>query len=118
MILNPHDKKLIETTKEYGSKLWLMSLNGEGNYCNPSVENISREIFLALDIMCTHLYPNPKIGLQLHSVEVFETPNCASECFRESISEQERINFTLANVGELIEYANNKGVIEYDDRKK
>ena len=117
MILNPHDEMLIETTEKMGTKLWLMSLNGEGNYCNPSVENIAREVFLALDIMCSHLYPDEKIGLKMHNIKIFETPNCASTCFRESISDTERMNFERARYFELIEYADKKGVKEYDDRK-
>lgn len=117
MILNPQDEMLIQTTKAYDTKLWLMSLNGKGVYCNPSVENITREVFLALDIMCTHLYPNPDIGLKLWGIKIYETPNCASHCFRHSISEQERMNFMDANYDELIKYADKKGVKEYDDRK-
>lgn len=118
MILNPKDEKLIQTTKDYGSKLWLMSLNGEGEYCNPSVENITREVFLAIDMMCQHLYPNPEIGLKLWSVKIYETPNCASECFRHSISDTERLHFLEAKHDEVIAYADAKGVKEYDDRKQ
>jgi 6-pyruvoyltetrahydropterin/6-carboxytetrahydropterin synthase len=117
MLLNAKDKKLIQTTKDYESKLWLMSLNGAGEYCNPSVENITREVFLAIDIMCSYLYPDENIGLKLHSVEIFETPNCASKCFRESISKRERVNFLKVREKELINYADSKGVKEYDDRK-
>lgn len=117
MILNAQDHDLIQTTRDYKSKLWLMSLNGPGEYCNPSVENITREVFLAIDIMCKYLYPDTMTGLALHSVEIHETPNCASECFRESISQDERACFTLCREEELIEYAKNKGVMEYDDRK-
>lgn len=117
MILNPRDSELIQTTLNLKSKLWLMSLNGQDQYCNPSVENITREVFLAIDIMCNFLYPDPTIGLELHSIEIFETPNCSSECFRESISETERFNFNSARKKELIEYAKSKGVLEYDDRK-
>ena len=56
MILNPKDELLIRTTKEYGTKLWLMSLNGENQYCNPSVENIAKEIYLAMEILTNELY--------------------------------------------------------------
>lgn len=117
MILNPHDSLLIKTTREYKTKLWLMSLNGIGEYCNPSVENISKEVFLAIDILTTLLYPNPEIGLKLWSVEIFETPNCSSECFGHSISELEKSNFLECNFDSLYEYAQEKGVMEYDDRK-
>jgi 6-pyruvoyltetrahydropterin/6-carboxytetrahydropterin synthase len=117
MLLNPHDTKLIETTKDYGTKLWLMSLNGEGEYCNPSVENIAREVFLAMDIMTTTLYQNAPTGLKIHRVTIYETPNCWTEVKAASITERERNNFTKARWKEISDYANAKGVLEYDDRK-
>lgn len=117
MLLNPHDTKLIETTKDYGTKLWLMSLNGEGNYCNPSVENIAKEVFLAMDILSETLYQNAPTGLKIHKVQIYETPNCATECFADSIGEVERQNFMSARSNEITAYANDKGVLEYDDRK-
>jgi 6-pyruvoyl-tetrahydropterin synthase len=51
MILNPKDTEVINAAKNTNSKMWLMSLNGEGNYCNPSVENIAKEIFLAMMVL-------------------------------------------------------------------
>lgn len=118
MILNPHDTKLIETTRDYGTKLWLMSLNGEGEYCNPSVENIAKEIFLAMDVLSETLYANTPTGLRIHKVQIYETPNCSTECFRESISENESEHFYSQNRLEIEAYAKEKGVLEYDDRKK
>jgi len=117
MLLNPHDTKLIETTKEYGTKLWLMSLNGEGEYCNPSVENIAKEVFIAMHILSDTLYKNAPTGLKIHKVTIYETPNCWTECYRESISENELVNFAKARQAEIIAYAQEKGVFEYDDRK-
>lgn len=117
MILNPHDTKLIETTKDYGTKLWLMSLNGEGNYCNPSVENIAKEVFLAMEILTNTLYENAITGLEIHNVKIYETPNCWTDCGYDSISEQEREHFYKARVKEIHDYAVSKGVLEYDDRK-
>ena len=112
MILNPHDTKLIETTREYGSKLWLMSLNGEGEYCNPSVENISKEIFLAMMVLFQS-YPN----LKIHTVKIHETPNCYVECIKESISDAEAQNWMKVNYEAIKKYADDKGKYEYDDRK-
>lgn len=117
MILNPHDTKLIETTKDYGTKLWLMSLNGEGEYCNPSVENIAKEVFLSMDILSEALYGGSHTGLKAHQVKIFETPNCWTDCFRESITDKEYENFKLVREEEIKEYAQDKGVLEYDDRK-
>ena len=117
MLLNPHDTKLIETTKEYGTKLWLMSLNGEGEYCNPSVENIAKEVFLAMRVLADVLYGNAATGLKIHKVTIYETPNCWTECTLDSIPEQEIVNFGQARYDEIRAYAIEKGVLEYDDRK-
>ena len=117
MILNPKDELLIQTTKSYGTKLWLMSLNGEGEYCNPSVENIAREIFLAMDIMTGVLYRNSPTGLKIHRVTIYETPNCWTEVKAASITETERLLFSKARWEEIKDYAVAKGVLEYDDRK-
>jgi 6-pyruvoyltetrahydropterin/6-carboxytetrahydropterin synthase len=117
MILNPKDELLIQTTKEYGTKLWLMSLNGKGNYCNPSVENIAKEIFLAMDILSKTLYGTAPTGLKIHNVKIYETPNCFTDCDRSSISAGEYSHFYEARGIEIIDYAKTKGVLEYDDRK-
>lgn len=93
MILNPHDYKLIETTKEYKTKLWLMSLNGEGKYCNPSVENIAKELFLAMEILSNTLYSKAPTGLKINRIKIYETPNCYTECTIDSISDVEKRNF-------------------------
>ena len=117
MILNPKDDLLIRTTQEYGTKLWLMSLNGEREYCNPSVENIAKEVFLAMDILSDTLYAKAPTGLKIHKVQIYETPNCSTECFRDSISELEQARFMDAKGIEIKQYAKDKGVLEYDDRK-
>jgi 6-pyruvoyltetrahydropterin/6-carboxytetrahydropterin synthase len=112
MLLNPQDTKLIETTKEYNSKLWLMSLNGKDNYCNPSVENIAKEVFLAM-VVLFQSYRN----LRIHKVTIYETPNCSTICLKESISDLEAKNWMETNYEIVAQCANNKGIIEYDDRK-
>jgi 6-pyruvoyltetrahydropterin/6-carboxytetrahydropterin synthase len=118
MILNPKDTELIQTTKNYNSKLWLMSLNGSGEYCNPSVENIAKEVFLAMEILSDTLYKNSPTGLKIHKVTIYETPNCWTECISNSITTKEWNNFNLERKNEIVEYAIKKGVLEYDDRKK
>lgn len=112
MILNPEDKALIATTEHYGSKMWLITLNGFGNYCNPSVENIAKEIFLAMEV----LFQSYKY-LHIHKITLYETPNCFTTCTKESISDAERRNWNLARFDEVNRYVTAKGVMEYDDRK-
>jgi len=117
MILNPKDEILIKASQDVGSKLWLMSLAGEGEYCNPTVENITKEVFLAMDILSRHLYRDKDTGLQIHKVKIYETPNCYAECVRDSITEPERVSFFFANGKDIEAYADAKGIFEYDDRK-
>lgn len=117
MILNPKDEELIQTTKNYKTKLWLMSLNGGGEYCNPSVENIAKEVFLAMEILSKALYKNSPTKLKIHCVKINETPNCSTKCKNKSISKTERNNFYLYREKEITKYAEEKGIIEYDDRK-
>lgn len=116
MILNPMDTELIQVTKNLGSKLWLMSLNGKDQYCNPSVENIAKEICIAMDILTDCLYGGVNTGLKIHSIKIYETPNCFTKIKLSSISDVEFNQFASANLSTLREYANNKGVLEYDDR--
>lgn len=116
MILNPQDYQVIDTVKKIGSKIWLMSLNGYGQYCNPSVENIAKEIFLAMEI----LFPagdTSSTGLKIHEIEIYETPNCSTTVRQSSITEAERVNFRVQRFDEIYKYSLEKGRVEYDARK-
>lgn len=117
MILNPKDKDLIDVTKKLGSKMWLMSLAGQGKYCNPTVENICKEVFLAMQIISDTLYGDLPTGLEIFHVKINETPNCWAHCNKHSISEAESDNFYKANEDNISSYARAKGIVEYDDRK-
>jgi 6-pyruvoyltetrahydropterin/6-carboxytetrahydropterin synthase len=112
MLLNPKDTELIQTTINYGSKYWLMSLSGKGEYCNPSVENIAKEVFLAMMVLFSS-YKN----LRIHRVIIYETPNCSTICSKESISDIEVMHWMKERYTEVYKYATDKGIFEYDDRK-
>jgi 6-pyruvoyltetrahydropterin/6-carboxytetrahydropterin synthase len=112
VMLNPHDTDFIALAHKLESKLWLMSLNGEGEYCNPSVENISKEVFLAMEILFAE-----RADLYIKHIRMYETPNCYTDCYAESISAEERSNFMACRYDELAQYREEKGVIEYDSRK-
>lgn len=111
-IVNPKDNAVIQACEATGSKIWYMCLNGEGEYCNPSVENIAKEIFLSMNSLFRN-YPN----LSISRVKLYETPNCYTVCRKKSISYQERLNWESINLPLINEYIKNKGIIEYDDRK-
>lgn len=112
MLLNPLDIDMINVCNILNSKYWLMSLNGKLEYCNPSVENIAKEVFLAIE----YLFEGHK-GLYLNKIIIYETPNCATTCTQKSINDNEKLNFLNVRIEELQKYKEEKGMIEYDDRK-
>lgn len=111
-IVNPKDEAVIAACKATTSKIWYMSLNGKNEYCNPSAENIAKEMFLAMTILF-----QPYKNLRIHKITLFETPNCFTTCIKESISENEAKNWFETNYQDIENYAKGKGIVEYDDRK-
>lgn len=111
-ILNCHDRVLIKAINDIDTKLWIMTLNGPGNYCNPSVENIAKEMFLAVQI----LFENYS-DLWIENIRLYETPNCYTDCNKNSITADEVYNFNVANRYLIERYRDEKGRVEYDDRK-
>ena len=112
-ILNPRDPLCDSIWRDATNKVWFMSLYGFKAFCNPTVENISKEIFLAMEL----LMQDEDSGLHIQKVKIFETPNCFTECTNESISDEQRENFQLANKDEIERYGKSLGVVEYDSRK-
>jgi 6-pyruvoyltetrahydropterin/6-carboxytetrahydropterin synthase len=112
VIVNPKDDAVIDCAVKTGSKIWYMGLNGSGEYCNPSAENISKEIFLAMQLLFLS-YEN----LRIHKIKLWETPNCSVTCKQNSISDVERNNWLRRNQINVLTYAKQKGIMEYDDRK-
>lgn len=112
-IANPKDVDYIEVAQRNNSKIWQMSLNGFGEYCNPSAENISKEIFLAMSVLFQPYFPN----LRVHAIKLNETPNCYVICNYSSITVNERDNWNSRNLQNVVQYRTSKGVVAYDDRK-
>ena len=111
-IANAHDEILLKACKDLKSKYWTMSLNGSEEYCNPSAENIAKEMFLGVSFLLD------SENLKLSQIRLYETPNCFTDCLRTSITDEEQDNFAKARLPELIIFKGSKGVIEYDDRIK
>jgi len=112
-IANPKDKRYVEACLFEGSKYWLMTLNGQG-YCNPTAENIAKEIYLIADYL-VHDY---KVGLRIKDIKLWETPNCFVNANEESLAINEKANFMRERENLLKDYSNKKGKLEYDDRKE
>lgn len=106
-ILNPKDDILIRSSIELDSKIWLMTLNGK-KYCNPTVENLVKEIFLAMRFLFVKYNE-----LNIYHVRLYETPNCYTDCYSNSINETEEDNFAKLKGDSILKYANEKGVIDY-----
>jgi len=111
-IANPKDHAVIKAIRETDSKYYLMSLAGAGNYCNPTAENIAREIFLAMEI----LFANFK-DLSIYHVRYYETPSCFVDTCKKSINRKESKNFHKYRYEDIANYATDKGIFEYDSRK-
>lgn len=115
-LLNPHDKELIETFTKINTKVYLMSLAGKEAYCNPTAENIAKEIFLAMDFLFDSKRAQ-STGLRMQRVVLFETPNCWTECLASSVSELEKQYFLEQHQAQLQAFSDKMAVVEYDDRK-
>ena len=48
---------------------------------------------------------------------IYETPNCYTTCISESVSDRERDNWMRTNRAHVELYRDEKGYVEYDDRK-
>ena len=110
-IANPADCIMIDACRRINSKLYVLSLAGP-NYCNPTAENIGRELFCAMELLFADFS-----GLDIATIRFYETPNCYVDTTADSISKTERTQFRQCRQTELLAYRAAKGQLEYDDRK-
>lgn len=75
-IANPQDVTLIKACKKIKSRIYVMSLVDSQGFCNPTAENIAKELFFAV----AFLMKDDKTGLSLASIRLFETENCFVDC--------------------------------------
>ncbi len=111
-IANPEDHVIINACKETGSKIYMLSLNGENKYCNPTAENVAREVFMAMEILFSG-YEH----LHISTVRYYETPNCWVDVNQNSIIPIEKEHFYHYRNNEIVTYAKAKGIMEYDARE-
>ena len=78
----------IKAAVDEGSKIWEMSLEGVNVYCNPSVENLAREVFLSMEILFESYE-----DLNIHEIKLNETPKCYTICNSNSITDIEKTTF-------------------------
>lgn len=114
-ISNPHDADVIESVRKIGTKLHLMNLMGEGQFCNPSAENIGKELFYA----CKKLLDNPdNCNLEVTELKLYETPNCWVTVTDKSLSLSDVDNLEASSFARTLEqWRADLGSFEYDSRK-
>lgn len=114
-IHNAADVDFISPCVKHKTKLHLMNLMGEGEFCNPSAENISKELFFAFTKLLDDIN---NCKLQVHSVKLWETENCYVTCFRDTLSELDWKNLEASSFARDLEaYKIKVGSFEYDQRK-
>jgi 6-pyruvoyltetrahydropterin/6-carboxytetrahydropterin synthase len=111
-IANPMDTIYIDACKNSGSKIWLMSLNGV-EYCNPTAENISKELFMIGDLLINH----SEMGLSMFEIKLWETPNAFVTVRRDGVNQTEKGLFHCYRYDLIADYRKKLGIINYDDRK-
>ena len=82
-----------------------MSLNGVGEFCNPTAENIVKEMLLGLKLLFADID-----GVNVWGVKLYETPNCSVETYLDTITLQEEIDFNYMNEEYVLKYKNALGV--------
>ncbi len=109
-IANPHDKIMIDTCNKLQSKLYVMNLKDKKGFCNPSAENIAKEIFYAISILMND------DNLKLVELTLHETSDCYVLCEGLTPDEYDLLNQSHL-LDALLEYKKAKGVIQYDERE-
>ena len=99
MILNPKDKEFRLLCEREKSAMYIMSLNGYDEFCNPTAENIVKEMLLALNILFRDIE-----GVDVHSIELFETPNCSVDVNISDVTLEEEANFNYVNESGILDF--------------
>lgn len=121
-IANPADKVMIDACAKLNSKIYIMSLrdkerDGE-NFCNPTAENTAKELFFAMSILLNQAVgTNPdKYKLKLVEIKLHETVDCFVKCT--GLTEKEWAQLLSTKLyHDLCTYREQKGSLEYDERK-
>lgn len=110
-IINPKDEIVRECVEKLGTKLYEMTIKGPGADCNPSAESIAKELFIQI------AYLMDTENIWLHSIRLYETPNCWVKTKKEDIQAIEERNVLDGRRKVLDEFKKKVGTFEYDERK-
>ena len=110
-LVNPLDVRIIKLSEELKSNYFKMNLVDDKGSCNPTVENIAKEIFFAVQVLLENK------NLKLERVVLHETANCIGVCAGLSAEEQKIFRSNEMYLEKLIEHKTIAGSLEYDSRK-
>lgn len=110
MILSPIEHDMIKLLKKENSNFYLMSLRGKGIHCNPSAENMAKELYLAMEYLFS------KKAIKIKKVKLFETKTSSSICDINSITTKEKSNFYKNKRKEMGVFFRNIPPIEYFEK--
>lgn len=106
-ILNRTDSDVIDSLKDSSTGVYYMSLNGDLQSCEPTTLNITKEIFLLMDVLFAK-YPY----LQISSVTTWVGNDYALTCTRKSITDREIDNFLMTNRSHIEIFRDHDGMID------
>ncbi len=108
-IANPKDIKFIMLCREMGLRVYPMRLLDPEGFCNPTAENIAKELYFSASVL---LWGE---SLKVKSLRLWETENCYAECFELQEGEREILSKSTLN-SELQAFKLKMGFEEYDER--
>lgn len=109
-IANPKDEVMLTTCQALASKIYVMHLIDQEGFCNPSAENIAKELFYCVSTLIDN------DNLKLAEIVLYETPNCFVTCQELTKNEWDLLNGSEIRP-RLLAYKKEKGEFEYDERK-
>lgn len=110
-IANPADQVMIDTCRQLGTKCYALHLVDDHNYCNPTVENTTKELFFVASTLVDHK------GITLTRVVLNESSDSSVTC--QGLTTEEWQHFKNNNdfYQSLLNYRESKGQIQYDSRE-
>lgn len=111
-IANPQDIVMLAACRQLNSKVYVMHLQDKTGFCNPSAENIAKELFFIISVL---LNQEGDYRLSLTRLKLRESLNCYVECTGLTQEEWQQLKQTPL-YQELLAYHQAKGSIDYDIR--
>lgn len=110
-IANPLDSEIIQLCEKLPSKCYKMHLIDSLGSCNPTVENIAKELFFVVsELMNSQL-------IRLDKIILHETENCIGVCAGLTQTEIKIFKNNNDFITSILNFKKNSGELEYDIRK-